>query len=339
MADDMTKRERIRASLSGQPVDRVAIAMWRHWPVDDQDPVALAQRALEYQQRYDWDFIKIPPSHTYCVDDYGTKTVWRGRTIGDREHVDRVVKRIEDWDSIQPLDVNEGAYGKQLQCLRMVLDRREPEIPVIHTMFNPLNMARYLAGDETFLVHLRREPERVERALDALTATSVDFAKAVISGGADGVFLSTAAANHAAMSEAEYVRFGRPYDIRVLKAAAGGWFNVLHMCRHTPMLALVADYPIHAINWHDRAAGPDLAKAARVFPGTVVGGIEQHELLHFGTPADVDLQVQDAIRQMNGRRLIVAAGCTYQLTVPEGNLFAARRAVDGISARPQPSFG
>ena len=34
----MDKRARLQATLQGDPVDRVAVALWRHFPVDDQDP-------------------------------------------------------------------------------------------------------------------------------------------------------------------------------------------------------------------------------------------------------------------------------------------------------------
>ena len=326
--EEMTKRERIQAALAGEPVDRMPVALWRHWPVDDQNPESLARCALDFQKRYDFDLIKIPPAHTYCVDDYGLTSVWEGRSIGDRIDQERVIKRIEDWDSIEPLDVHQGVYGDQLRCLRIVLQKRDPEVPVIHTLFNPLNMARFLAGDDTYLVHMRRDPKRVGRALGALTETCASFAQAVIEAGADGVFLSTAAANYARLSEEEYLRFGRPYDLAVWEAASDGWFNVMHICRPNPMLSLFADYPVQALNWHDRSAGPSLATAAATFPGAVVGGIEQHEIMHFGTPADVEAQAHDAIRQMGGRRLIVAAGCTFQLTVPEGNIIAVRNSVD-----------
>jgi uroporphyrinogen decarboxylase len=94
------------------------------------------------------------------------------------------------------------------------------------------------------------------------------------------------------------------------------------------MFSMVTGYPIQGLNWHDRAAGPSLAQAAKEFPGALVGGVEQFKLLHFGTPAEVQAQVRDAIQQMDGRRLIVAAGCTYPLTVPDGNLLAARQAVE-----------
>jgi uroporphyrinogen decarboxylase len=308
-------------------VDRPAVAFWRHWPVDDQDAEALTRAQFDFQRKYDWDFIKVTPSHTYCIDDYGARHVYRGIPIGDRDHVKRVITRLEDWDRIQPLDVRKGAYARQLRCLELVLRGRDPNTPVIQTIFNPLAMAKFLA-DEVYLVHLRQDPKRVERALGALAETCAAFAKAVIAAGADGIFLSTSAASYEAMSEDEYRRFGRPGDLKVLEAAGGGWLNILHLHGQHPMLAAVVAYPVQGLNWHDRAAGPSLTDAAKLFPGALVGGVEQFTLLHFGTPAEVKAQVRDAIAQTNGRRLIVAAGCTYPLTVPEGNLLAARQAVE-----------
>lgn len=325
---EMTKRERVQAALGGRPVDRPPIAFWRHWPIDDQDPAALSQATLDYQRRFDFDFIKVTPSHTYCVHDYGALHAYRGRAVGDRDHLEWTIKKPEDWDRIQPLDVRRGAYGRQLECLRMVVERRDPNTPVIQTVFNPIGMARYLAGDEAYVVHLRREPERVRRALEALAETCAAFCAAAIATGADGIFLSTVAASYDVMSLDEHNAFARPYDLKVLAAAQGGWFNVLHLHGKHPMLAELADYPVQALNWHDRTAGPSLAAAQKVFAGAVVGGVEQYATLHFATPAEVEAQVRDAIAQTGGRRLIVAAGCTYPLTVPEGNLRAARRAVE-----------
>lgn len=324
----MSKRERIRAALAGKAVDRVPVAFWRHWPGDDQNAESLATVALEFQRQYDLDFMKVPVSSTYCVDDYGVKHAYRGSSTGDRDYLERVIRRVADWDRIEPLDVHKGTYGLHLQALRIILERKNPDTPVIFTMFNPLAMALYLAGDETCMVHLRREPERVERALKALAETSARFAGAAIAAGCDGIFLSTRSASYEAMSEDEYRRFGRPGDLAVLAAAAGGWFNVLHLHGQHPMFVPLSDYPVHAMNWHDRAAWPDLAEAGRLFSGALMGGIEQYRILHLGSPKDVEDQVQTAIKQTNGQRLIVTPGCTYPLGVPHGNLLALRQAVE-----------
>ena len=243
------------------------------------------------------------------------------------------MQQIEDLDKIEPLDVQKGQYGMVLRSLRLVLERRDPDTPVIQTCFNPMAMLKYLTSatgpnEALYLAYMRQDPKRVKRALAALEETAVRFVKAVMDEGADGIFLSTSAASYRYMSPEEYRAFGRPGDLAMLEAASDGWFNIMHVCQSSPMVPEVVDYPVSALNWHDRAEGPSLSEVGKRFPGAVVGGVEQHTTLHLGTAAEVEAQVRDAIAQMGGRRLIVGAGCTYQLTVPEGNLMAARRAVE-----------
>ncbi len=324
----MTKRQRIAAALARQPADRVPVAFWRHWPGDDQNADSLAAVTLQYQRRYDLDFIKFPVSSTYCVEDYGITHTYRGSIMGDREFLTRVIEEPGDWAGIAPLDINRGTYGWHLKSLRRVIKEKDPATPIIVTMFNPLATASYLAGDELFLAHARQYPEKVAQALDALTETSASFARACIEAGADGIFLSTRFASHEMMSAGEYRKFGRPGDLAVLQAAAGGWFNVLHLHGQHPMFEELTDYPVQAINWHDRTSGIDLAAGARLFPGMLMGGIEQLGLLQNGSPEEVSAQALDAIASMNGRRLILSTGCTYPLSVPEANLMAMRRSVE-----------
>jgi uroporphyrinogen decarboxylase len=326
--DVMTKRERIKAALAGEAVDRVPVAFWRHWPGDDQKPDSLAAVALDFQTRYDLDFIKVPVSSVYCVEDYGVTHTYNGSYMGDREYLERVVRRVEDWDTIHPLDVQKGGYGRGLEALRMIMEQKEADTPVIFTMFNPLAMAAYLAGDETLLVHLRSQPQRVLRALEALAETSARFVRAALAEGCDGIFLSTRFASYELMSEEEYRRFGRPGDTAVLAAASeGGWFNVLHLHGQHPMFIPLSDYRVQAVNWHDRTAWPGLAEGAKLVKHAVMGGVEQFKTLHLGSAEEVRAQVRDAIGQMGGRRLIVTTGCTYPLGVPHSNLLAMRNAV------------
>ena len=53
----MDKRERLQAAIKGEPVDRVPVALWRHFPVDDQRPEDLAAATIEFQTQYDFDFV------------------------------------------------------------------------------------------------------------------------------------------------------------------------------------------------------------------------------------------------------------------------------------------
>jgi uroporphyrinogen decarboxylase len=324
----MTKRGRLQAAMAGQAVDRVPVGFWRHWPGDDQHARSLAAVALDFQKRYDLDFIKVPVSSTFCVHDYGVQHAYRGSSMGDRDYLLRVIEREEDWERIKPLDVHKGMYGENLEALRLIMEGREADTPVIFTIFNPLSMAAYLAGDETLMVHLRSKPHHVLTAIGALTETISNFVRAAIALGCAGIFLSTRFASYELMSEDEYQRFGRAGDLAVLEAAGGGWFNVLHYHGQHPMFIALSDYPVHAVNWHDRTAWPGLAEAAKLVPGAMMGGVEQYKTLHLGSAAEVEVQVSDAIEQMRGRRLIVTPGCTYPMGVPHSNLLALRHAVE-----------
>ena len=323
----MTKRERITAALGGQAVDRVPVGIWRHWPSDDQTPDSLAAVTLAYQRKYDLDFIKFPVSSTYCVEDYGITHAYRGNIMGDREYLSRTIHSPGDWSAVAPLDIRRGTYGWHLESLRKVIKEKDSATPVIVTMFHPVSMAAYLAGDEMLLAHIREYPDRVLPALHALTETSVRFARACVDAGADGIFLSARFASFELMSRDEYLQFGRPTDIMVLDAASGGWFNVLHLHGQHPMFKDSADYPVQAVNWHDRTSGVDLAAAAALFPGALMGGVEQMHLLQDGSPEAVAHQAKDAIDKIKSR-LILTTGCTYPISVPEANLMAMRRAVE-----------
>ena len=60
-----THRERLQACLAGETPDRVPVALWRHFPVDDQSPETLAAATLHWQSVYDFDFVKVTPASSF----------------------------------------------------------------------------------------------------------------------------------------------------------------------------------------------------------------------------------------------------------------------------------
>ena len=69
----MNKRQRLEAAISGGKVDRVPIALWRHWPGDDQRAEDQAAAHVAFQSDYDWDFVKVTPSSSFCLDGWGVE--------------------------------------------------------------------------------------------------------------------------------------------------------------------------------------------------------------------------------------------------------------------------
>lgn len=324
----MTRRERLEAAIAGEPVDRVPVALWRHFPGDDQDPAELARAHLDFQRLYDFDFIKITPSYTYGVADWGVRDRYLGNDEGVIEVTERAVKEKGDWRRLRPLDPNEGELARQLRCIELIRDAVGKDVPFIPTVFNPLGQLIFLAGELRELPYLRRDPQLMKSVLEVLTETTVRFVEQAMRRGVAGIFMSTIHASYTLMSEREYLEFGRPYDLRVLEAAQDGWLNVLHLHGEEVMFDLLADYPVAAVNWHDRATPPALSEAYRRFPRALIGGLSQWDTLLRGTPEDVRNEGTDAIGQTGGQRLILGAGCVTPITSPTCNIRAARLAVE-----------
>ncbi len=318
----MDKRTRLETVVAGERPDRLPVAFWRHFPVDDQRADTLAAATLHFQQTWDFDFVKVSPSSNYCTFDWGVETHWEGNQEGTRTYVRRRIQRPEDYETLEVLDVRKGMLGEQLRALDMIGRSLPPDTPFIATIFSPLTVIRYLRGNE-YIADVRQYPDRVLHALDVVTRVYEDFIEAALATGAAGIFLAVQPASYHLLSEDEYRRFGEPFDRRLLAVASHGWFNVLHAHGDAVMWDLLATYPVQAINWHDRQTPPSLAEARTRFSGALVGGLRQWETLLLGTAEHVRAEVQDAYDQVDGRGLVIGAGCVLPVTTPFGNIRAA----------------
>ena len=325
----MDKHERLHATLRVEPVDRVAVALWRHFPVDDQRPEDLAAAILEFQNLYDFDLVKVTPASSFCLKDWGAQDEWRGNPEGTRDYTRRVVARPEDWMALKPLDPEAGRLGAQLRALELIRDGLGGRTPFIQTVFSPLSQARNLVGADNLPVHLRQHPGELKAALAVITETTLRFVEAAKRRGIDGVFYALQLASTRVFSEAEYREFGEPCDRQILQAAGSLWLNLAHLHGSDVMFDLVAGYSAAVINWHDQETPPTLAEGLRRFKGAVCGGLRQWETMVRGTPEQVRAEAHAAIAQTGGQRLILGTGCVTPTTAPRANLRAARSVVEG----------
>jgi uroporphyrinogen decarboxylase len=323
----MNPRERVRAAIDGKPVDRVPIALWRHFPGDDQKAESLAAAHVAFQQRYQWDFLKVTPAGGYYGDDWGLRATYKPNREGTRHYSDRPVKNAADWTRLKPLDVTAGAYGRELHALRLVREAL-PDTLLLSTVFSPLSIARTLSGDQALIRYLRENPDGLHRGLEVITDVTAQFAAETLAAGADGLFFATQCATAGYMAVEEYEEFGRPDDLRVLAGARGSEMTILHVHGRDIIFDALTDYPADVINWHDRKTSPTLAEARARFSGALAGGIDEWGTLSSGSPEEIAAEVADAIAQTGGRGLIVAAGCVIPTDVGADRLDAARAAVE-----------
>ena len=321
-----SKRKRLEATLSGAAPDRVPVALWRHWPGDDQDANALAAAHLKWQQDYDWDILKVGPASSYSVVDWGVQDRWVGHIEGTREYIQRPIQQPEDWAKLQPLDPTRGMLGTQLEALRLVKKAVGDSVPVLATIFAPLSQAKHLADNEPMITHLRSQPELFRKGQEAITESTLRFIEAAKKIGIDGIFYAIQHARYPLLSRAEYEEWGRPFDLKILNAAQDLWLNMVHLHSTDVMFDLIADYPVQLLNWHDRETGISLADGLQQFKGAASGGVD-HWTLHQESPENTLAEVKDAIAQTNGCRLLLGTGCVAMTTTPLRNIRALRESV------------
>jgi uroporphyrinogen decarboxylase len=321
-----THRERIQACFKGEIPDRTPIALWRHFPVDDQNPETLAASTLNFQNTYDFDIVKVTPASSFAVKDWGVDDQWMGDSEGSRRYTKRIINKPADWEKLKPLDPTSPHLAGQLYCLRLLKKNLRPETPIIQTIFNPLSQAKNLAGNETLLAHLREHPEAVMKGLDTIAKTTSKFIEAAREVGIDGVFYAIQHAQAESMELDEYKTFGLPHDQQVLESTQELWCNMLHLHGKDVFFSLLRLFNFQIVNWHDRETYPSLSEAKALFKGTLCGGLRQDTLV-FEDQAKVKEEAEDAIRQTKGQRFILGTGCVVPITASHGNYMAALESV------------
>ena len=322
-----THQERIRATFNSEILDRPPVALWRHFPVVDQDPRALADATLHFQRTYDFDLVKVTPASSFCVKDWGVEDEWQGHTEGTRQYTKRVIHEPRDWESLPILDPTAPHLSGQLDCLRYIRAALGPETPLLQTVFSPLTQAKNLAGNDTLLTHLRLYPEAVIKGLTTIAESTRRFVEACLDTGIDGVFYAIQHAQASLLSFEEYQTFGLPYDRKALEPAEALWCNLLHLHGGNIYFALLSSLHFRIVNWHDRETSPSLAAAQTRFSGVVCGGMRQDTLV-YRDAAEVRREAADAIRQTDGKRFILGTGCVVPIIASHGNLLAARQSVE-----------
>jgi uroporphyrinogen decarboxylase len=324
----MNKRERLEATLAGQATDRTPIALWRHFPGDDQNPESLAEATIAFQQRWDFDFVKVTPASSFQIKDWGAEDQWLGNIEGTRKYTHQPIERSSDWRKLKILDPRSGSLGNQIKCLDQVV-KALPDAPVIQTVFSPLAQAKNLAGDR-LLSDMRQHAADFKAGLETITQSTIDFVEAIKATGAAGIFYAVQLATSDSLSADEYRTFGREYDLRILNALKGLWLNVAHIHGEHIYFDLIADYPLQVWNWHDRETWPTLKDGLKLIAGAACGGLNRDMTMLRGRPEAVKQEVTDAIDQAGGRRLIIGTGCVMMIPTPEVNI---KTAIDTARAK------
>ena len=324
----MNHRERVRAALRGEPVDRPPISLWHHFPGRDQTADALATTTIEFQRQLDLDLVKLTPTGMYPVLDYGVQ-VRPDDVVGTTRFASGPVRQPADWARLPDVSPERGVLAREVEVVHRVRTALGPDVPIIQTIFSPLTVADKLIAGGVAAAPPEHEAA-IAATLPKLAADVIVFGRACLEAGADGFFFATQLAARSVLPDGTYERLGVPFDQEVLEALRPrSWCTILHLHGADPLFELADCYPVDGVNWHDRETTPSLAEALRRTSRCLVAGIARRGVILNHDADAITHEVQNAAEQTGQRRLIVAPGCVVPVSVTPDQLTAARRAVEG----------
>jgi uroporphyrinogen decarboxylase len=311
----MTKTERVTAALRKNEVDRVPFSVYQHSTVHQRTVEKFVAYTLDFQERFRPDYIKVMFDDHYDLpspyDFVRSATVWR---------------ELEEYDP------HLGAFGRVLESLKRIKAAVGPDVPVIQTIYLPFHFGIRLAY-RRILEDLAADTEGVRAGLTVIAGNTVRFGRACLAeAGIDGFFFGAYGCEPAWMSETQYRDAVLPLDRLVVDglvgepAPAGTPLTILHIHGVRDIFfTLLKDYPVDALSWEDRAAGPSLAEARGLTDKCLVGGVDFQKARHC-PPEEVEAEGRTAIAAVGKKGFVLAPGCTFLPDTPEENMRALEKA-------------
>jgi len=327
----LSHKERIQLLLAGERIERTPASFWRHFYHKKRTAEGLAESMLHFQEKFDWDFMKVNPRASYHAQPWGAVVEYSRNELVKTKIIDYPIKAIQDWKRVEPKRVSSPALAEQLQALTLIGKKLKGNLFFLETVFTPLSVAGYLVPEKEWLVkHLRENPDLIHQALEAITQTFEKFVEEVLNTGASGIFLATTHwATSNSITKEDYLQFGKPYDLRILNRVKDAELNVLHVCESNNFLESFKDYPVSVVNW-DAADPTNLTpeQGHDFLNKTVLGGVNHQKELLDPDPTQVTEQAIQQRSKMEERRWMLGPGCSIPPETPPSNLARLRNLVE-----------
>ncbi len=331
----MSKFDLLRQTFLGNLGETIPISIWKHHPSRDRTSEGLAEEEIAFHKQYNHDLLKISFHGRYPVVDWGCEVVYDGAVSGSTTCKNCVVRKASDWEVLEPLDVSDGEFGRQVRAVELLRGYAQDKVPTMATVFDPAMVAEKLS-EKPLTHYMENDPDVLETVLGMITDVMVDFGRATIEAGADGVFLASQHSTHSTVTEEQYKRFVYPFDLKLISKLRGkAKFVVMHLHAKDEdeeiRFERIAHNPgLDAVNWEDQSVKLSLADGKRISRKTVLGGIDHNGVLRNGTPDEVKEQILEAAREAGLKNLIIAPGCVITVDTPEDNIVAVVDATRSI---------
>ncbi len=314
-----TKRELVLKAFHNEETERIPVGFWFHFLEGDEFDAGLEIPELlekniaghkKFKEDFDPDFVKIMTDGFFNLPyDFSE------------------INTVKDLSNLKQLPDNHPFFEKNVELVKRVREVFREDTLLFFNVFSPFNqLVGGLAGKsllgranavKTFVRFLNEDPEAVENALDIIAEGIGKLLKLVVKEGlADGIYLSVNNPNRT-IPEQTYKQHIAPSEKKVLAfAKEQSQDNILHICGYagnTNILSAYQDYDVEVVNWAVHAELLGLKEGKEFFGGkAVIGGFgnTKDSVLYKGTKEEVEKYVEDLVREVGKKGIIVGADCT-----------------------------
>lgn len=195
------------------------VSFWKHHPISDQYGQQLAQEAIDFQNKFQFNFLKLTPAGDWLAVCYGAKDeVWENDAVGRRKITEFALKEVKDFYQLQAFTFQEKLLVEIIQALEICC--REVTVPVYATIFCPLSQLIQIAGLELFLNAAQTEPEAILAALDVINQNTIRVIERAAEIGVKGLYYVSQHMQTDLLSPVLYQQYGQSSDELCLRSAA-----------------------------------------------------------------------------------------------------------------------
>ena len=314
----MDKRDRVKAAIRKEPVDRVPASFSLHFPRDKAFGDAAVKAHLDFYRDTDVDILKIMNENLVPL-------------IGE-------FSSASDWKKVPAYNRRSRFITEQLDLVKRLRDA-EPDAYVLTTVHgvcaSTIHTLEANYGYEPvrriFAGQMRSDPQQFIDARARISDAMCELAAACIELGCDGVYYAALGGESRFYTDGEFDIAVKPFDLKILSAVREAGGDVfLHICKDGLNMERYRDYGAYSdvVNWGVYEAPFSLEDGRAMFPdAAIMGGLRNRSgVLVDGTEEEIAREVRKVISGFGKTGFILGADCTLPTDIEPWRIRAAVKA-------------
>jgi uroporphyrinogen decarboxylase len=208
----MNAMERVVATLTGAPVDRVPVypilagvtrklvnATYQQWSTDAN---TCAEAFYQSVKQFDLDCAVTLIDLSVECEAWGQPLIYHENDAAHPDYDNLIIQSIEDYEKIKKADYRTSKrMMMHIDVCKKLVEKSKGEFPVVAFVFGPLGVLSMLRKPENLYMDIYDAPEAVKEATRQINETLKEYTQALINTGVNAVMLDTLFASGSIMSK------------------------------------------------------------------------------------------------------------------------------------------